>query len=149
MRQTSSVCRSNSRRLTRLMKLAGQSRPARVPSPTSLARPALPVTLTKRSKRSCQNSDKRCNQLSKSFIITFSSFFFSFSPFEFCNLTVRTISRYRELCYNTVLFLLQLSDSKRIEEQLRQQIAEKEEKTKKVFMGAKTKINQLNSEFTG
>uniref|UniRef100_G3PPU3 Translocated promoter region a, nuclear basket protein n=1 Tax=Gasterosteus aculeatus aculeatus TaxID=481459 RepID=G3PPU3_GASAC len=56
-----------------------------------------------------------------------------------------TISRYRELCYNTVLFLLQLSDSKRIEEQLRQQIAEKEEKTKKVFMGAKTKINQLNS----
>uniref|UniRef100_A0AAQ4R059 Translocated promoter region a, nuclear basket protein n=1 Tax=Gasterosteus aculeatus aculeatus TaxID=481459 RepID=A0AAQ4R059_GASAC len=67
------------------------------------------------------------------------------SKVSFCNLTVRTISRYRELCYNTVLFLLQLSDSKRIEEQLRQQIAEKEEKTKKVFMGAKTKINQLNS----
>uniref|UniRef100_A0A671VDN3 Translocated promoter region, nuclear basket protein n=1 Tax=Sparus aurata TaxID=8175 RepID=A0A671VDN3_SPAAU len=31
------------------------------------------------------------------------------------------------------------------EEQLRQQMADKEEKTKKVFMGAKTKINQLNS----
>ncbi|KAM8851015.1 nucleoprotein TPR-like [Spinachia spinachia] len=38
----------------------------------------------------------------------------------------------------------ELSDSRRTEEQLRQQIAEKEEKTKKVFMGAKTKINQLN-----
>uniref|UniRef100_A0A8D0AU39 Nucleoprotein TPR n=1 Tax=Sander lucioperca TaxID=283035 RepID=A0A8D0AU39_SANLU len=35
---------------------------------------------------------------------------------------------------------------KKLEEQLRQQIAEKEEKTKKVFMGAKTKINQLNSD---
>uniref|UniRef100_A0A8D0B051 Translocated promoter region, nuclear basket protein n=1 Tax=Sander lucioperca TaxID=283035 RepID=A0A8D0B051_SANLU len=41
---------------------------------------------------------------------------------------------------------LQLSESKNREEQLRQQIAEKEEKTKKVFMGAKTKINQLNSD---
>ncbi|XP_068457993.1 nucleoprotein TPR-like isoform X2 [Clinocottus analis] len=39
----------------------------------------------------------------------------------------------------------ELSESKKIEEQLRKQIAEKEEKTKKVFMGAKTKINQLNS----
>ncbi|XP_034744113.1 nucleoprotein TPR-like isoform X2 [Etheostoma cragini] len=39
----------------------------------------------------------------------------------------------------------ELSESKNREEQLRQQIAEKEEKTKKVFMGAKTKINQLNS----
>ncbi|XP_056276506.1 nucleoprotein TPR-like isoform X2 [Pseudoliparis swirei] len=38
----------------------------------------------------------------------------------------------------------ELSDSKTTEEQLRKQIAEKEEKTKKVFMGAKTKINQLN-----
>lgn len=40
---------------------------------------------------------------------------------------------------------LQMSDSKAREEQLKKQIAEKEEKTKKVFMGAKTKINQLNS----
>ncbi|XP_075935829.1 nucleoprotein TPR-like isoform X4 [Anarhichas minor] len=38
----------------------------------------------------------------------------------------------------------ELSESKNTEEQLRKQIAEKEEKTKKVFMGAKTKINQLN-----
>uniref|UniRef100_A0A3Q3XHX2 Uncharacterized protein n=1 Tax=Mola mola TaxID=94237 RepID=A0A3Q3XHX2_MOLML len=38
-----------------------------------------------------------------------------------------------------------LSEGKDREEQLRQQIAEKEEKTKKVFMGAKIKINQLNS----
>ncbi|TNN56222.1 Nucleoprotein TPR [Liparis tanakae] len=38
----------------------------------------------------------------------------------------------------------ELSDSRSTEEQLRKQIAEKEEKTKKVFMGAKTKINQLN-----
>lgn len=42
-------------------------------------------------------------------------------------------------------FFLQLSEGKNREEQLRLQIAEKEEKTKKVFMGAKTKINQLNS----
>uniref|UniRef100_A0A3Q3XHX8 Uncharacterized protein n=1 Tax=Mola mola TaxID=94237 RepID=A0A3Q3XHX8_MOLML len=40
---------------------------------------------------------------------------------------------------------IQLSEGKDREEQLRQQIAEKEEKTKKVFMGAKIKINQLNS----
>ncbi|XP_033959662.1 LOW QUALITY PROTEIN: nucleoprotein TPR [Pseudochaenichthys georgianus] len=39
----------------------------------------------------------------------------------------------------------EMSDSKAREEQLKKQIAEKEEKTKKVFMGAKTKINQLNS----
>ncbi|KAL7386103.1 hypothetical protein ABVT39_004054 [Epinephelus coioides] len=39
----------------------------------------------------------------------------------------------------------ELSESKNREEQLKQQSAEKEEKTKKVFMGAKTKINQLNS----
>uniref|UniRef100_A0A8P4G4M7 Translocated promoter region a, nuclear basket protein n=1 Tax=Dicentrarchus labrax TaxID=13489 RepID=A0A8P4G4M7_DICLA len=38
-----------------------------------------------------------------------------------------------------------LSEGKNREEQLRQQMAEKEEKTKKVFMGAKTKISQLNS----
>ncbi|KAL3054555.1 hypothetical protein OYC64_017481 [Pagothenia borchgrevinki] len=38
-----------------------------------------------------------------------------------------------------------MSESKAREEQLKKQIAEKEEKTKKVFMGAKTKINQLNS----
>ncbi len=42
---------------------------------------------------------------------------------------------------------LQLSESKNREEQLRQQMTEKEEKTKKVFMGAKTKISQLNSKF--
>lgn len=41
----------------------------------------------------------------------------------------------------------QLSEGKNREEQLRQQMAEKEEKTKKAFMGAKTKINQLNSKF--
>ncbi|XP_041658581.1 nucleoprotein TPR-like isoform X2 [Cheilinus undulatus] len=39
----------------------------------------------------------------------------------------------------------ELSEGKIREEQLRQQMAEKEEKTKKVFMGAKTKISQLNS----
>ncbi|KAK1878955.1 Nucleoprotein TPR [Dissostichus eleginoides] len=39
----------------------------------------------------------------------------------------------------------EMSESKAREEQLKKQIAEKEEKTKKVFMGAKTKINQLNS----
>ncbi|KAM6989175.1 nucleoprotein TPR-like [Tautogolabrus adspersus] len=39
----------------------------------------------------------------------------------------------------------ELSEGKTREEQLRQQMAEKDEKTKKVFMGAKTKINQLNS----
>ncbi|XP_074544263.1 nucleoprotein TPR-like isoform X2 [Halichoeres trimaculatus] len=39
----------------------------------------------------------------------------------------------------------ELSEGKNREEQLRQQMAEKEEKTKKVFMGAKTKISQLNS----
>lgn len=44
-------------------------------------------------------------------------------------------------------FFLQLSEGKNREEQLRLQIAEKEEKTKKVFMGAKTKINQLNGKF--
>ncbi|XP_029309267.1 nucleoprotein TPR-like, partial [Cottoperca gobio] len=38
----------------------------------------------------------------------------------------------------------ELSESKNREEQLKKQISEKEEKTKKVFMGAKTKINQLN-----
>lgn len=45
-------------------------------------------------------------------------------------------------CY---VFLLQLSESKSREDQLKQQIADKEEKTKKVFLGAKTKISQLNS----
>ncbi|KAL3987968.1 KAT8 regulatory NSL complex subunit 1 [Sarotherodon galilaeus] len=40
---------------------------------------------------------------------------------------------------------LQLSESKVREEQLKQQMADKEEKTKKAFLGAKTKINQLNS----
>ncbi|XP_061694573.1 nucleoprotein TPR-like [Syngnathoides biaculeatus] len=39
----------------------------------------------------------------------------------------------------------ELSESKHKEEQLKQQIADKEEKTKKAFVGAKTKINQLNS----
>uniref|UniRef100_A0AAX7V9P8 Nucleoprotein TPR n=1 Tax=Astatotilapia calliptera TaxID=8154 RepID=A0AAX7V9P8_ASTCA len=38
-----------------------------------------------------------------------------------------------------------LSESKIREEQLKQQMADKEEKTKKAFLGAKTKINQLNS----
>ncbi|XP_057713780.1 nucleoprotein TPR-like isoform X1 [Corythoichthys intestinalis] len=37
----------------------------------------------------------------------------------------------------------ELSESKNKEEQLRQQMADKEEKTKKAFVGAKTKINQL------
>lgn len=45
---------------------------------------------------------------------------------------------------NDVVFL-QLLDSKNREEKLKQQMAEKEEKTKKAFMGAKTKISQLNS----
>ncbi|XP_061792549.1 nucleoprotein TPR-like isoform X2 [Nerophis lumbriciformis] len=39
----------------------------------------------------------------------------------------------------------EMSDSKLREEQLRQQIADKEEKTKKAFVGAKAKISQLNS----
>ncbi|TWW73489.1 Nucleoprotein TPR NPC-associated intranuclear protein [Takifugu flavidus] len=39
----------------------------------------------------------------------------------------------------------ELSEAKNREEQLRQQIAEKEEKTKRVFLGAKTKISQLNN----
>uniref|UniRef100_A0A3B4UI63 Translocated promoter region, nuclear basket protein n=1 Tax=Seriola dumerili TaxID=41447 RepID=A0A3B4UI63_SERDU len=39
----------------------------------------------------------------------------------------------------------ELLESKNREEQLKQQMADKEEKTKKAFMGAKTKINQLNS----
>ncbi|XP_052470885.1 nucleoprotein TPR isoform X1 [Carassius gibelio] len=39
----------------------------------------------------------------------------------------------------------ELQEKSNLEEQLRQQIAEKEEKTKKAFMGAKQKINQLNS----
>uniref|UniRef100_A0A669DHI5 Nucleoprotein TPR n=1 Tax=Oreochromis niloticus TaxID=8128 RepID=A0A669DHI5_ORENI len=39
----------------------------------------------------------------------------------------------------------ELSESKVREEQLKQQMADKEEKTKKAFLGAKTKINQLNS----
>uniref|UniRef100_A0A3Q3CA94 Nucleoprotein TPR n=1 Tax=Haplochromis burtoni TaxID=8153 RepID=A0A3Q3CA94_HAPBU len=39
----------------------------------------------------------------------------------------------------------ELSESKIKEEQLKQQMADKEEKTKKAFLGAKTKINQLNS----
>lgn len=39
----------------------------------------------------------------------------------------------------------ELTELKSREEQLRQQMVDKEEKTKKAFMGAKTKINQLNS----
>ncbi|XP_056148478.1 nucleoprotein TPR-like [Lampris incognitus] len=39
----------------------------------------------------------------------------------------------------------ELSERCSREEQLRQQMADKEEKTKKAFLGAKTKINQLNS----
>ncbi|KAK7945458.1 hypothetical protein WMY93_001186 [Mugilogobius chulae] len=39
----------------------------------------------------------------------------------------------------------ELTESKNREEQLRQQMADKEEKTKKAFLGAKTKIGQLNS----
>ncbi|KAG9338435.1 hypothetical protein JZ751_025839 [Albula glossodonta] len=39
----------------------------------------------------------------------------------------------------------ELQEKSAQEEQLRQQMAEKEEKTKKAFMGAKQKINQLNS----
>ena len=41
----------------------------------------------------------------------------------------------------------QLSESSSREEQLRQQMTEKEEKIKKSFLGAKTKIHQLNSEY--
>lgn len=39
----------------------------------------------------------------------------------------------------------ELQEKGNLEEQLRQQIADKEEKTKKAFMGAKQKLNQLNS----
>uniref|UniRef100_A0AAQ5Z011 Nucleoprotein TPR n=1 Tax=Amphiprion ocellaris TaxID=80972 RepID=A0AAQ5Z011_AMPOC len=39
----------------------------------------------------------------------------------------------------------ELSECKSREEQLKQQMTDKEEKTKKAFVGAKTKINQLNS----
>lgn len=42
---------------------------------------------------------------------------------------------------------LQLLETKSSEEQMKQQMADKEEKTKKAFLGAKTKINQLNSQF--
>lgn len=40
---------------------------------------------------------------------------------------------------------LQLSDCKNKEEQLKQEMAEKEEKRKKVILAAKLKINQVNS----
>uniref|UniRef100_A0A7N8XVL5 Nucleoprotein TPR n=1 Tax=Mastacembelus armatus TaxID=205130 RepID=A0A7N8XVL5_9TELE len=43
------------------------------------------------------------------------------------------------------VIFLQLTESKNREEQLKQQMADKEEKTKKAFLGAKTKISQLNS----
>lgn len=39
----------------------------------------------------------------------------------------------------------ELQDKGKLEEQLRQQITDKEEKTKKAFLGAKQKLNQLNS----
>nr|XP_009296772.1 nucleoprotein TPR isoform X1 [Danio rerio] len=39
----------------------------------------------------------------------------------------------------------ELQEKGKLEEQLRQQIADKEEKTKKAFLGAKQKLNQLNS----
>ncbi|XP_039999046.1 nucleoprotein TPR isoform X2 [Xiphias gladius] len=39
----------------------------------------------------------------------------------------------------------ELLETKSSEEQMKQQMADKEEKTKKAFLGAKTKINQLNS----
>uniref|UniRef100_A0A672I1M8 Translocated promoter region a, nuclear basket protein n=1 Tax=Salarias fasciatus TaxID=181472 RepID=A0A672I1M8_SALFA len=47
-----------------------------------------------------------------------------------------------------LIVLLQLSETKSREEQLKQQMSDKEEKTKKVFMGAKTKINQLNKKLS-
>uniref|UniRef100_A0A671VDB9 Translocated promoter region, nuclear basket protein n=1 Tax=Sparus aurata TaxID=8175 RepID=A0A671VDB9_SPAAU len=50
-----------------------------------------------------------------------------------------------QLLNTTCVVFVQLAEGKNREEQLRQQMADKEEKTKKVFMGAKTKINQLNS----
>lgn len=43
--------------------------------------------------------------------------------------------------------VLQLAESKNREEQLKQQMAEKEEKTKKAIVGAKVKIGQVNSKF--
>uniref|UniRef100_A0A671VEW7 Translocated promoter region, nuclear basket protein n=1 Tax=Sparus aurata TaxID=8175 RepID=A0A671VEW7_SPAAU len=51
----------------------------------------------------------------------------------------------KQLLNTTCVVFVQLAEGKNREEQLRQQMADKEEKTKKVFMGAKTKINQLNS----
>lgn len=44
-------------------------------------------------------------------------------------------------------FFLQLSESKSREEQLKQLMSEKEEKTKKALLLAKVKIGQVNGEF--
>uniref|UniRef100_A0A3Q3XC98 Nucleoprotein TPR/MPL1 domain-containing protein n=1 Tax=Mola mola TaxID=94237 RepID=A0A3Q3XC98_MOLML len=64
------------------------------------------------------------------------------------NQSIQTSSATASLAQEELAKLTQeLSEGKDREEQLRQQIAEKEEKTKKVFMGAKIKINQLNSKF--
>uniref|UniRef100_A0A3Q3DI37 Nucleoprotein TPR-like n=1 Tax=Hippocampus comes TaxID=109280 RepID=A0A3Q3DI37_HIPCM len=46
---------------------------------------------------------------------------------------------------NNLKSSLNQAESQNKEEKLRQQMADKEEKTKKAFVGAKTKINQLNS----
>uniref|UniRef100_A0A665W921 Nucleoprotein TPR n=1 Tax=Echeneis naucrates TaxID=173247 RepID=A0A665W921_ECHNA len=47
--------------------------------------------------------------------------------------------------HNQEVIDLKLLESNNREEQLKQQMTEKEEKTKKAILGAKTKINQLNS----
>uniref|UniRef100_A0A668ATS4 Translocated promoter region, nuclear basket protein n=1 Tax=Myripristis murdjan TaxID=586833 RepID=A0A668ATS4_9TELE len=58
------------------------------------------------------------------------------------NQEVNTLKTSLSQSESKVRWLLSIST---LEEQLRQQMADKEEKTKKAFLGAKTKINQLNS----
>jgi len=50
-----------------------------------------------------------------------------------------------QILVNSVL--LQMSENKSREEQLKQQMTEKEEKTKKIMVAAKAKITQVNSKF--
>uniref|UniRef100_A0A672I314 Translocated promoter region a, nuclear basket protein n=1 Tax=Salarias fasciatus TaxID=181472 RepID=A0A672I314_SALFA len=64
------------------------------------------------------------------------------------NLRMKSIVVFRLVRIIDLIVLLQLSETKSREEQLKQQMSDKEEKTKKVFMGAKTKINQLNKKLS-
>uniref|UniRef100_A0A3Q1C8H4 Nucleoprotein TPR n=1 Tax=Amphiprion ocellaris TaxID=80972 RepID=A0A3Q1C8H4_AMPOC len=57
--------------------------------------------------------------------------------------SIENDEKFDQIIMKDVFF--QLSECKSREEQLKQQMTDKEEKTKKAFVGAKTKINQLNS----